>query len=748
MNSGCLSRFLLVLAVALAAVIGHKAFAEPTPDQVATADSLRQEAFEALRAGEFDRSNNLLSKAADLTNDPQLRQMASWMGQFESQRSQFNTERRAQFEKAVGDVKLLLEHGHRDYALDAAARAFLLAEDKAAFRAEPWVDDLVNQTIDAARAYETNQNWIRALRLYSALGSVEPANPAWKEELKQATRRIRLLALYAPDYLKSSQKADSAEREAVAELLKPATQPSTQPVAEKPDAENDAFRIDWHETLKEIKPKMLEEAIFDTRQNYWRDVDYRGLLLGGLNGIEALATTPGLETAFPSLQDQPQREAFVETIRQLRDELTAAADGDDAAAVTHVLRELEKANEKTLQLDESVLVSEFADGAFATLDPFSSVIWPSDLEEFQKSTQGEFSGVGIQIQSDDDGSLRVVSPLEDSPAYRAGLKAGDIVTHIDGRSAKGITLNQAVKTITGKSGTVVVLTVRSIDGSSRDFPITRETIKVASVKGWQHRPGGGWDYFVDADNKIGYIRLTNFTRTTSEDLAAAMHWMKSNGARGLILDLRYHPGGLLQSATEVVDRFIADGNIVSTRADRKTPNPPTIAPASNDGDELEIPTVVLVNQYSASASEIVSGALKDHGRAIVIGERTFGKGSVQMLFPLYNRRAYLKLTTSHYYLPSGKSIHRDENSQSWGVDPDVTIEMTPEQMRAAIDARQDLDVLRNDPTPAGNAKTDLKLEAGDVKAAVESVKKDPLASDPQLSAALLFLRLSVTQAAM
>lgn len=739
----------LLAFVSALAPVSSVAGDDVNAEQLALASDLRHQAFEALRAGQFDRTNTLLAEAAKLSKDPLTRQMLTWVQQFEQQRSQFVSQRREQFEKAVADVKLLLKKGHRDYALDAAARAYLLAEDKEAFRAEGWVDDLVRQTITAARQYEADENWVRALRLYSALGSVEPANPVWKDQLKQATRRIRLLALYAPDYLKDIQKAESAEREAVAALLKPTTQPATQPVAEEED-QADAFRIDWREALKDIRPKMLEDALFDAREHYWRDVTYRDLLLGGLRGVEALVTTRGLETTFESLKDQTRRDQFAGVVRDLITELENAANGDDAAAVTRTLRRLEAVNNRTLQLDEKVLISEFADGAFGTLDPFSSVIWPSDLEEFQKTTQGEFSGVGIQIQSTDDGSLKVVSPLEDSPAYRAGIKAGDIVTHIDGKSAKGITLNQAVKNITGKSGTVVVLTVRSEDGTVKDYPIVRETIKVASVKGWQHRPGGGWDYFVDPENKIAYIRLTNFTKTTSEDLAAAIKEMNAQGAKGLILDLRYNPGGLLQAATEVVDRFISDGIIVSTRADRRTPNGPTIAPAKEDGDELDLPTVVLVNQYSASASEIVSGALKDHGKALIVGERTFGKGSVQMLFPLYNRRAYLKLTTSHYYLPNGKCIHRDENSLEWGVDPDLTIEMTPEQMRAAIDARQELDVLRNAPEPAQDEHNTLRDEAGQVEAAVAEVKerKDPLASDPQLSAALLFLRLAVAEAAM
>jgi carboxyl-terminal processing protease len=256
------------------------------------------------------------------------------------------------------------------------------------------------------------------------------------------------------------------------------------------------------------------------------------------------------------------------------------------------------------------------------------------------------------------------------------------------------------------------------------------------VKGWLHRPGGGWDYFVDPQNKIGYLRLTQFTKLTTDELEKAVTELQASGVKAIIMDLRYNPGGLLGTATEVCDKFLAGGRIVSTKADRETPNLPKDEMAKADADDvLQTPMVILVNQYSASASEIVSGAMKDHHRALIVGERTFGKGSVQMLFPLSGRSAYLKLTTHHYYLPNGKCIHREENSTEWGVDPDVTVEMTPEQMRAAIDSRQELDILRDADAPA-----EKKAEV----AAKE--KKDPLSQDPQLSAALLLLRLQLAGA--
>ncbi len=755
-----------VLALGLFGLPAVPVAAEPA-DPLALAEDLKSAALAAIRQGKFDQSTDLLVRAADLTKDPVTVQMANWVQHFEQQRQRFAQERRKQFDEAVADVRLLLDNGYVDYALEAAAKAYLLAEDKDAFRAEPWVDNLVSRAVKQAEDYDQNEQWVRALRLYSSLGSIEPINPVWKDRLKRVTRRIRLLALYAPEELKRIQESDADERKAVEALLEPTTQPSANAAdatkgtpgnpaaaADNNEAEADHLGINWQEALARIKLRMLRDSLEHARQNYWRDITYRDLIVGGLQGMQTLVTTSGLERSFEGLADPAKRQQFEQFLQTSLQRAQNLANPDDRDLL-RMLNQLAEVNTQTINLPEEVLVSEFADGAFGSLDPFSTVIWPTDLDEFQKTTQGEFSGVGIQIQSDDDGSLRVVSPLEDSPAYRAGIKAGDIVTHIDGRSAKGITLNQAVKRITGERGTTVVLTVRSQDGTVRDYAIRRDIIKVASVKGWIHRPGGGWDYFIDPDNRIGYVRLTNFTRTTSDDLKEAMKTLRAEGARGLILDLRYNPGGLLQAATEVADMFLDGGTIVSTRADRHTPNPPTVTIAHHDKDEFDLPTVVLVNQYSASASEIVSGALKDQGRALIVGERTFGKGSVQMLFPLSNREAYLKLTTSHYYLPNGRCIHREENSQEWGVDPDVVIEMTPEQMRAAIDARQELDVLRSADTEAGDRP---KIEAPEGEVTVEggklevkmaaTEKKDPLAADPQLGAALLLLRLQVATGAM
>ncbi len=334
------------------------------------------------------------------------------------------------------------------------------------------MDELVKGEIKRADDYDGQNQWIKSLRIYSDLGSIEPAVPMWKDKLKLATRRVRLLALYTPDLLKDMQAGDSKERDEVDHLLHPTTQPASQPTTkpvDNPLADADGFKVDWHDTLHGVRMDMLWDALVDARNNYFREVNYKNLGLGGINGVRTIATTNGLDKAFPKLADKEAKAVFLTSLDDSAALIKESTGNGEQLALRNALNKLKSVNSDTVQIPEEVLVSEFADGAFAELDPFSSMIWPSDLEEFNKTTQGEFSGVGIQIQSDDDGNLKVVSPLEDTPAYKAGIKAGDIITHINGKKAKGISLNQAVKTITGPSGTTVTLTVRSTDTKVREY---------------------------------------------------------------------------------------------------------------------------------------------------------------------------------------------------------------------------------------------------------------------------------------
>ncbi|HEX8324325.1 MAG TPA: S41 family peptidase [Tepidisphaeraceae bacterium] len=688
--------------------------------------------LDAIRTGDWGvipQRLKLQSASAGALVEPDQGKVANWIDDYRGLGDRFQAERKKAYDNAMRDTRTLQGGGYTDLAMDSVAECFTLASDKPALVSSSWVKQLSTDAVTAATKAADNGEWFKARRIYSNLSVLEPTEPRWTRLAEEMFRRVRILTRYAPDSAADVLRKELDYRKTARKFLVASTQPSaaaTQPEekVESSDQISQNLKSDWKTELNGIEMRMLREALQDAKLNYYKDVKYDQLLAGGLRAMRVFATTAGMETAFPSIGDKNKHAQFLEVIdEQLRMIQNRPVDAD---RLNSVLNLLSAANLQTLDLPDQVLISEFADGAFSTLDPFSSMIWPNDMDEFRTTTQGEFSGVGIQIQ-DVDGIITVISPIEDSPALKAGIRAGDVITQINGKSAKGITSLQAKRQITGMTGTTVILTIRSPDDQVKDYMLTRQTIKVSSVKGWTHPPEGGWNYIIDADQKIAYVRLSNFTKESSNELADAIEKIRRDGAKAMILDLRGNPGGLLTAAAEVADKFLPGGKIVSTQSLRDLAPESRIEAHSTD-DDVKLPMVVMVNQYSASASEIVSGALRDLKRATIVGERSFGKGSVQMLFPLEKQRAYLKLTTSHYYLPNGKCIHREENSTEWGVDPDLKVELTPDQTRKLMGVRSDLDVLRDKPASAAELKqsTDAVLDA-----------------DLQLDAALLVLRLQL-----
>lgn len=289
---------------------------------------------------------------------------------------------------------------------------------------------------------------------------------------------------------------------------------------------------------------------------------------------------------------------------------------------------------------------------------------PEQQAQFRKDTQGKLVGVGIQVQLKND-RLLIVTPLADSPALKAGIRAGDIITAIDSHSTRGMDLDQAVKRITGDKGSIVRLTVDR-DGKQLVFDLQRDDVMLQSVRGWRQNANGQWQFMINPKRGIGYIRLEKFSQPSYEELKAALDQLQAKQMRGLILDLRFNPGGLLDTAEKMADLFLEHGTIVSTKARNAQP---VYMKAHTEGTLPEFPMIVLVNEHSASASEILAGALKFNHRAIVLGTRTTGKGSVQQLIDLPGDQGALKLTTSYYYLPNNQNIHRRPNATRWGVDP-------------------------------------------------------------------------------
>ena len=323
---------------------------------------------------------------------------------------------------------------------------------------------------------------------------------------------------------------------------------------------------------------------------------------------------------------------------------------------------LDKINKEYVEeVDQSDTMDAAINGVLQSLDPYSSYMSPKNLEEMQTETRGEFGGLGIEVGME-AGVVKVISPLDNSPAEREGVKAGDYIVKINDTQVQGKTLNEAVELMRGPVGSTLEITVRRIGlRKSLVFNITREIIQVASVKS---------EVF---DEKIGYIRLTSFNENSDDQIKKKIKEFKKNKKiEGYILDLRNNPGGLLGQAIKISDFFLDDGEIVSTKGRKKNENQKWFA---REGDIINGKAlIVLINKGSASASEIVAGALKDHKRAVLVGEKSYGKGSVQSIIPLKNRGA-IRLTISKYYLPSGKSI------SEVGVTPDITVEEESDDFR-------------------------------------------------------------------
>jgi carboxyl-terminal processing protease len=315
---------------------------------------------------------------------------------------------------------------------------------------------------------------------------------------------------------------------------------------------------------------------------------------------------------------------------------------------------LEKINKEYVdEIDQSEGMDSAINGLLQSLDPYSSYMSPEIFQEMQTETSGEFGGLGIEV-SMEAGVVKVITPIDDTPASKAGIKAGDYIVKIDNVQVQGKSLSEAVDLMRGLVGTDIELTVRRRGvKKALTFNITREIIEVQSVKS---------DLL---ENNIGYIRLTSFNDNSSDQIKKKIKKLKENeNLKAFILDLRNNPGGLLTQAIKISDFFLENGEIVSTKSRKKSENRKWFA---RKGDITEGKTlVVLINYGSASASEIVAGALKDHKRAIILGENSYGKGSVQSIIPLKNKGA-IRLTVAKYYLPSGKSI------SEVGVKPDIEV---------------------------------------------------------------------------
>ncbi len=357
------------------------------------------------------------------------------------------------------------------------------------------------------------------------------------------------------------------------------------------------------------------------------------------------------------------------------------------------------------------LMEAAMNGVLSKLDAYSDYIPPDDIDDFRRDVESEFSGIGVQVEMGEE-SVRVVFPLPGSPGQKAGMLLGDQILAIDGQLTKGLTLEQSIRLIKGPRGTKVRLQIRHADGEEEELTIRRGNIVLDTVASHARDRSGKWNYVLDKEKKIGYIRIRSFSSHTPDEVKAALEELEAQGIKRLVLDLRFNPGGLLDAAIEVCDLFIDSGRIVATEGRNVEPQS---WDASSEGTFTDMTVAVLVNQYSASASEIVSACLKDHQRAVVIGERTWGKGSVQKVIELEAGRSALKLTTAIYVRPNGKNIHRFESSKEsdqWGVTPneEMEVKLNDEQTRLVLMAQSNASLVPTASRPQTPFYIDAQLQ--------------------------------------
>jgi carboxyl-terminal processing protease len=609
-------------------------------------------------------------------------------------------------------------------ALKFGVELHMLSTDKAALMREERLQSLVRKADAAARAAEAAGDWLTASELFYRLDLLLEDKATYKPDVKRETQRLSMIRMYAPKRMwelrnerrnaelawEASHKDDEAEPADGDSGARQRERRPLPPYNPKGDS--------YEQKLDGISERMIQDAVIRAMDRHVERVGWGASLRSGLEAIRTMVQTADLRGSFPGLNDETARNAFVKFLDEEDQKLTDAGEKAGPADLTDLLNRLPRVNDRTVKLPRTALLHELGNGIFAALDEYSGVIWPDEIRRFNRNTQARFKGVGVQIELDPMSNIRVVTPLDGTPAQRAGIRAGDLIKKVDGDSTEGFSLDQAVDVITGPGDTMVTLTVeREVtqpDGTKKveekDFPLVRKDVPIITVKGWK-RSGireDDWDWFIDPQDRIGYVRLLQFSDNTDERFDRAISQMKTQGLNGLILDLRYNPGGLLDQAVAITSRFV-DGN---------TPNHNAMVVTTHNKENkivqrermlrgkatlAGIPVVVLINEGSASASEIVSGAIQDYAqrgdvKAVLLGARSYGKGSVQNVWGLAagNAESAVKVTTQYYHLPADRMIHRLPGSTEWGVNPDLPVEMLPSQLYDALTLRQNADVLRLD----------------------------------------------------
>ena len=689
-------------------------------------------ACELIYQGKFDAAGELIKSSSTYrdasckknaqyaTRNTQCEELAKIVQEYQTisqrrrkAREAAYAERLAELEKfrVAADTNDVNDVNDTSAILSVIAKACEFANEaqRSELLCEPFVERTIQKVKTRASEFEAEGKWLDAyITCYSWLQAIEPNNEAYSAYAEQLIERANIASSFQDSPCETSE-----------------------------------------ERYESVVKQMFVRAINALNSNYVSIIDYRQMATKAIRRCELLAEVMrdsylerdtecesdperSEERLGAQIQDT-QYTAWSAALAVISDEVKQSPMGVSRDKFIDVFEKVLALNEATAGLPEGILIAQFAEAALGVLDAHTVMIWPRQVEDFEKAMTNEFTGIGIEI-SKPKGLLTVISLLPDTPAYYSGLDAEDVIEAVDGVETKDMTLICAVRNITGPEGTKVTLTVRSPgQRQSRDITITRAKITVPTIRGWQRTEAGKWLYMIDEANKIGYVRITNFSEKTASDFEKILVQLEAEGLKGLILDLRFNSGGLLDSAIQITDKFIKEGPIVITRSRSWVSS--TYAAAHKAKTHPGYPLVVVANQYSASASEIVAGALADelHNRAILVGERTHGKGSVQGITHYPKGGAHLKYTMAYYHLPSGQRVESREamekrDRKDWGVGPNIEVKLRSDEFRKMVNVQKDNDVLVK--ADHDNGSVPLRKHTAE----------ETLAADPQLAVGVLVIK--------
>ena len=717
-------------------VLSSAAYSISAAESQSAKSGIISQAFELISEGKFDAADELI-KQSDKGNTAQLDGDAPRLLQVVDQYKSISQKRQSAKEAAYAEALAELEKFQNPTQANEVndvnetenlistlsvinkTREFANEQQRKQLLSEPFVKEAMQKAIDKAAKYEVEGKWLEAYsNCYGWLMAIDPNNEGYSDYGQQLLDKATIAMAF-----EDSPCETSAER------------------------------------FQGVKEELFVRAINFLNVHYVSLINYNEIATEAIKRCKLLAEVMSTSSRLNENSENNNKYSFDAIKGTLDAEKFAAwSDGlakllDEAKSSSGGLAQLDKdrfleifdnvldLNKSTINLPRTVLISQFTEAALLALDPYTVIVWPRQVQDFEQMMTSEFTGIGIEI-SKEQGMLTVSSLLLDTPAFDSNLDAGDIIEQVDGVETKGMSLFCAAKKIKGPAGSKVNLKVRRLSEDKKtednifDITITRDRIIVPTVRGWQRSQAGKWLYMIDEKNKIGFVRLTSFASDTASGLEKVLFNLENRGLRGLILDLRFNTGGLLNSAVDVVDMFIEDGMIVKRQPGLG--RMPVFEWAKKKGTHPNYPLVILINSTSASASEIVAGALADekYKRAILVGNRTHGKGSVQGITGLADflgGDAQLKYTMAYYHLPSGQRVEsRDAmeklGRKDWGVAPNVEVELRSDELKKMIEVQRDNDVL---------VKANHNGTKGDSK---KHTIEETLAADPQLAVGLLIIQ--------